>query len=421
MLAIKSLFKKSSFSILFFITFAYKFITDFSYNFFIYPTYSYIIGDLSFSIIIYIFSLFFLIYALIYLTLLKNSFMYIPLFIVLNFAIIPSLTMMVFRPTTFNAIFMTFLYWIILINSMYFVNKIKFLNQRVYEFDFSKYRRYVYYVLTFSFIIVIYANIKYVGFRILTTFDIYDFRSEFGQISMPVIFDYLFLLINYSLLPVSLILSLKLKSKIGLILSFFVALLLFSLDGAKTVIFNMLIVILVFAFFYKVTKVTQFFIRFTLFLFFSYLISIFIIDISIWPIALLYRALLIPQEISFIYIEFIDLNEPLYLRDSIFRFLKSPYPAPLSYYITNFQSNSTNGFIGDAYANFKIFGILFYPVIISIVIKIISELYNKIDVRFFVSIFMIIIWVSINASFFTWLLSGGVIMIMLLSFFLKKF
>jgi hypothetical protein len=347
--------------------------------------------------------------------------MYIPLFIVLNFAIIPSLTMMVFRPTTFNAIFMTFLYWIILINSMYFVNKIKFLNQRVYEFDFSKYRRYVYYVLTFSFIIVIYANIKYVGFRILTTFDIYDFRSEFGQISMPVIFDYLFLLINYSLLPVSLILSLKLKSKIGLILSFFVALLLFSLDGAKTVIFNMLIVILVFAFFYKVTKVTQFFIRFTLFLFFSYLISIFIIDISIWPIALLYRALLIPQEISFIYIEFIDLNEPLYLRDSIFRFLKSPYPAPLSYYITNFQSNSTNGFIGDAYANFKIFGILFYPVIISIVIKIISELYNKIDVRFFVSIFMIIIWVSINASFFTWLLSGGVIMIMLLSFFLKKF
>lgn len=413
---------RSSSNVYFIITlFAYKITIDLAYAFYIYPTFSYSIGAFSFDILLYSVSLIFMLYVIVLLRFLKNSLMNIVAYILLIFAIIPSLTMITFRPTTLNAILMTFLYWFVFMNSVYFLKKLSFLRDRNYSFDIIKFRKYIYIVLTFSFLFIIYSNIRYLGFRIISTFEVYDYRSDFNQIRIPIIFDYLYLLINYSFLPVALLISLKLKSKFGLILSFFVAILLFSLDGAKTVIFNMMIIILVFIMFVGVTKITQFFIRFNLFLIFSLLISIILINYTIWPIALIYRALLIPQETSFIYIEFIDLNVALYLRDSILRFLGSPYPVPLSIFIANYESNSTNGFIGDAYANFKLLGIILYPILISVVLKIVSELYQKIDLRFYISIFMIVIWVSINASFFTWLLSGGVLNVMLISFFLKKY
>ena len=56
-------------------------------------------------------------------------------------------------------------------------------------------------------------------------------------------------------------------------------------------------------------------------------------------------------------------------------------------------------------------GIIIYPVLLIFIIKIIiNNMKNqRMDVQLFV--ILLLIWSSINSSFFTWLLTGGIILL----------
>ena len=78
-------------------------------------------------------------------------------------------------------------------------------------------------------------------------------------------------------------------------------------------------------------------------------------------------------------------------------------------------SIANTGLFGDAYANFKMLGVIVYPALYCLVFKVWENLSKKETAFQAVSIGFVIIWNAINLSFSTWLLSGGVIVFCLLT------
>lgn len=130
------------------------------------------------------------------------------------------------------------------------------------------------------------------------------------------------------------------------------------------------------------------------------------------------RVTVIPNNIGFKSIDFFKDNELLYLRESVLRgLLHSPYEGGSDFYI-NYGANSTltssranNGLWGDAFRNFGILGTLIYPFLIGYVFHVVEMncRNERMGLRLF--ILFLILWSAINTSFFTWLLTGGVIVI----------
>ena len=134
------------------------------------------------------------------------------------------------------------------------------------------------------------------------------------------------------------------------------------------------------------------------------------------------RVTAIPNNIGFRSIGFFKENELLYLRESILRvFWSTPYEGGSDFYI-NYGADSTitssranNGLWGDAFRNFGLVGILIYPFFIGQIFRVIEVNCRGQEYKLRVFIMFLVLWSSINTSFFTWLLTGGVIIIVLMA------
>jgi hypothetical protein len=139
------------------------------------------------------------------------------------------------------------------------------------------------------------------------------------------------------------------------------------------------------------------------------------------------RVIIIPNNIGFNSIKFFQDKELLFLRESIFRFISdSPYPGGSDFYInygrysTIDSSRANNGLWGDAYKNFGIFGIIFYPFLIGGALHLVEKNFRLQPIGLVVFIFFMFIWTSVNTSYFTWLVTGGVFIIIILAKFYGK-
>ena len=73
-----------------------------------------------------------------------------------------------------------------------------------------------------------------------------------------------------------------------------------------------------------------------------------------------------------------------------------------------------NGLWGDAFRNFGLIGEFIYPFAIVKAYEIVEQNGRHQSRVMCIYIMFIILWSSINTSFFTWLLTGGVIVMILL-------
>ncbi len=134
------------------------------------------------------------------------------------------------------------------------------------------------------------------------------------------------------------------------------------------------------------------------------------------------RVTVIPNNIGFKSIDFFKNNELLYLRESILRSLfRSPYEGGSDFYI-NYGANSTltssranNGLWGDAFRNFGLLGTMIYPFFIGYVFHVVEVNCKEERAGLRLFILFLILWSAINTSFFTWLLTGGVIIIVIMA------
>lgn len=388
-----------------------KLALDIMYVFFVYDIYGYSMAPFSFSILRYITSfLFLLIYLKIFVNI-KDSTFSVFMFFLIILAIIPSMTVSSFRQISNINFFYVIFYWTILSLSFFMFDKVKIkLKFKINIKNFNYYFMIFLSIIVFS--ISFYLNYSLFGLRILFTFDIYTYRAEFSNSDLSPILGYMLLFSNYVFIPFILIYSIQYKKYFYVLVAFISTLLIFSLNGEKTILFILAYAIGIKVLGFSDLTVASFYKKFTLLLITTVIIIMFITSINLWPIGLFYRTFFIPQELAYNYIEFISFNVPLYLRESILRnIFDSPYESLISFLVTDSINNNANtGLIGDAYANFQFIGLIFYPILISLVIKLISiSIIDKTNYFKFVIVFTLV-WGIVNFSFFTWLLSGGVLL-----------
>lgn len=355
----------------------------------------------------------------------KNISLYITkLFLILS--MMPQLSLWGIKNYSYKSIATMILYWIIFIFSLKLLDKIRITKKTTSKFkennknDSLSSRVFVLVIFIFSIFVVIFISLKYTNFRFTISLkNVYEYRQAYANMTKPLLINYILPLVSTVLLPYCFMIYLIEKKYILSFVTLIIGILSFSITGMKTWLFIYL-VILFFSLWGNRIKVgiinfmLIFLIVFTLIAASTYYISG-----NIELIGLHNRMLCYPSEINFYYFNFFSNHELLFLRESILRyFFQSPYDIKTPYLISHqyggdnsYTNNMVNGLFGDAYANFGLIGVILYPIMLSIVMRIMTsllEFYN--DYRYSYNILLIIIWNSINTSFFTWLLTGGVIL-----------
>lgn len=140
--------------------------------------------------------------------------------------------------------------------------------------------------------------------------------------------------------------------------------------------------------------------------------------ITRWGVALVDRISTGISTGHFYYYDFFQKHEFLYLRQSVFRlFMKSPYNQAIGviigshpdYNSTGNTNNFNNGVFSDAYANFGVVGVILFPILFVLSIRIFEKVLMEIDESYKYLILCWLLLYCMSIGYFQWLLSGGFI------------
>lgn len=136
--------------------------------------------------------------------------------------------------------------------------------------------------------------------------------------------------------------------------------------------------------------------------------------------ALAFRSMFLPALITGRFYDFFDQNSPDYLAQSVLRRFgfESIYDMPLPYLIDFIYGNgggsANTGLSADAISNFGTYGVIIYPILFSVVLKLLDFATRRIPLRYNMGIVVFFMMAFLNTAFFTALLTGGVLCYLLL-------
>lgn len=413
--------------------FIYKFLFDFMFLPVYYEVFSYMTGanyvyssiKFSFSIIAFIILMIFSIHIF------DKDDIYSPIITILyTICIIPMLSVYAFVSfVTVDEILYPLIFWIILL--MYLNRKKKIHNENeknIIKISALKPASEGILLVCLICTIVCWA---WAGFPILLNLsDSTAQRIALRANSMPVFLGYVFMLLGGVILPYLFSRFINSNKLLYAFISFICGFLLFSINGMKTWIFLYLFAIALVvlcnitknnikSICYMIIIGLYFLLLFCVFSYLKYEKIDFLSQFG--------RIFCIPNGIGFRSISFFKHNEVLLLRESILRHLfDTPYPGGSDFFIdyganrTLTSARSNNGLWGDAYRNFGIIGMFIYPLAIGKMLDIIRVSTKGLDIKFQIFVMFLMIWNSVNISFFTWLLTGGVIVVYIINCFFSK-
>lgn len=264
-------------------------------------------------------------------------------------------------------------------------------------------------------VVVTYVWGKYGGFNTdLSISNSSVSRIEMRAAGLPTSLSYLFTFSGGVFLPMLFAYFSNNRQWFLAFISFLFGVACYATNGMKTWLLIYILEFFVIFLSNRKASPVSLFLAFSVLLFISsYIAAVYLKKYEL--IAFARRIYNVPSESTYFYIDFFQEHEFIFLRESIGRFFaKSPYQPSIGLvigpaYHNNENENVVVGLAGDAYANFGILGMLFYPFLYVIVFKLFSAFSVGKNKRFITCLGILIIWYSLNVSFFTWLLTGGVI------------
>lgn len=323
---------------------------------------------------------------------------------------IPTLTMINYNYNyEFSYVVQIIIYWYLLLISCILMPKIRFktikLKQRI------SIHNIILFILSIN---VLFISWKYTGFRIhLGLFDVYDLRAEARTYEFNQIFGYL-LTFSDNILPIGLVYFLNRKKWIISLFLFSVIFLNFGITATKQILFLLIIAVSGF-YFIKSLNISKYFIWGFLGLMGIGVLEYFILDSYIISTLSTYRVFFIPAKLHYVYYDFFSNNELDFFRQSFFKyFFESPYKDNIGflmgyYDIGDFTARANNGLFSDAYLNFGIIGVLIFPLIINLILKIIDGAAHNLNEKYLFIIIVSYSFVLLGLPFSTALFSGGII------------
>lgn len=257
------------------------------------------------------------------------------------------------------------------------------------------------------------------NYNLLKLKDVYEVRESASEHSF-YLSGYFYSNLAKVVLPVLLIFSIIKKRYVFIIISITALVYLYLIAGHKSVFFGTIVIVMFFFFkdYYK--KICVF-----IFLVFLYFIGSRILSIygNIIPESMIVRRVFfIPALLNEFYFDYFHKNHVFFSHSVLSSFVEYPYDLPPSkiigeVYFGSENNNANNGFISDGFLNLGMTGVILFSLLISFIIKIISVL--KVDSRYF-GVYFLMIFTLISSAFFTSLLTHGIILLLLISYFFLK-
>jgi len=337
-------------------------------------------------------------------------------------AFVPGTSMMAFMPmgSTFSILWTT--YWFLIFIFSYSLKPLKPL---VLPDKIKKYL--IYGILATVILTIIYISWKFTGFRLhlsLQDQDINDIRLEARKWNMPTILAYLLGAAN-NLLPLFFVYFLFRKKKLFAIITGIFIILNFSIEGHKTIIFNLFICLLGY-WLYNEKRITLFSWGFSLIPFFALLQYIVTGKYNILDI-LVRRVLYVPAYLNYHYYDFFSTHDFDYFRQSFLRHFGfvSPYKNPIprligELYFKDPTANANNGLFSDAWLNFGIVGVLVFPFILVILFKIMDSASREVNAKLLIFPVVITVFTLISGTLTSGLLTNGILILIVCLLALPK-
>lgn len=268
------------------------------------------------------------------------------------------------------------------------------------------------------------------GINVSSFSAIYTARDSFRSQNLSPLDSYLLSWNGTVILPWCFLVSFNRKKYFKAGLSLILAVFMFLINGLKTWL-AIYIIIVVFSILLKKKKDFDYSINAVLILLADVILAslfLFLKTSHYEILGILDRIVVLPGEINYYYLDFFSNNEFLFLRESIFKtFASSPY-SPWSavqisqeYMAAAYYHNATNGLIGDMYGNFGLFGVILYPFMIATAFAVLNYMLEGFDAITSAVVVFLLMWLLVNTSFFTWLMTGGFFVYVFILFFYKKY
>lgn len=277
-------------------------------------------------------------------------------------------------------------------------------------------------VIVFFIISVWIISYRYTGLRInLNLLNVYDLREEAMGFEMPTLITYIISAARI-IIPTAMIYYLYKKRYLLFSFLLLTGILVFSINGQRSVLFTILLAIGGF-FFYKnniLIYVPSIFLGVSILSIIEYKISSlsYIIDIFIR------RVLFLPQLLNYYYYDFFSKNSFDYFRQGLLSGLgvESPYDENISIMIGNLYlgGNTNNGLFSDAYANFGFFGMILMPLLIVLALKVLDSVSKGIDNRLLIACIIMLTMNFLSSSFFVVMLTHGFIAVCILLYLIPR-
>lgn len=137
------------------------------------------------------------------------------------------------------------------------------------------------------------------------------------------------------------------------------------------------------------------------------------------------RALMVPSVLNYDFYDFFQIYPIDYYRQSIggYFFGESYYDMGITHVIGIYNGSgsiASNGLFSDAYANLGAAGMFIMPIAIAIVLKLLEEAIGNLPDKITAICALRVTWTYITASFFTALLTHGIVALIILFIFLPK-
>lgn len=335
-------------------------------------------------------------------------------------SLIPTTTMIAFSSFySYTYIFLMYLYWFLLLSMCLLIPSI-ILFKKYFKSSIPLY------LSVFSYCgLVIYVSYVFTGFRFhFGLYDVYDIRTEARGYQINTILGY-FITASDNLLPILFVLFLVRKQRLMASFIGFITLLNFGISAVKMVLF-----LLFFGFmgylFIKSFSVFRYAVWGIILLAAMCIIEYMVFNTAILTDFSLFRIFFIPAKLHYIYYDFFSVNQlDLFRQSALKYFFDSPYQEGIQFLmglhdIQNIEARANNGLFSDAYLNFGAVGVLIFPFIVVIILKILDGAVKYFDPKVLFIITTSVCFVILGVPFTQALLNSGILILILLLYLIPR-